>query len=220
MIPVDLLTRLRQELRFTLATVEEGTLAIAERVNRKVQLMRLHWQASQIQAALSRVHRHLGETLSQDVAEPGLSSEARVSTPAVDEVLHQSLPQVQSYKEQLERISTQVGVLRSEFVHDDLVRYYRDIQIRGETFAYVPVARGSSCIGLPFEALASRYEVRVLMVVRGAVLLNPTDRSMIRAGDQLALAGQAEVLTPCVAQLTGSRTSRLKEELRDRHAAD
>jgi hypothetical protein len=208
MIHLDLLTRLRQELRFTLATVEEGTLAVAERVNRKVQLMRLHWQASQIQAALSRVYRHLGETLSQNLTETGLSFEARMSiqtTQTVDDVLHQSLPQVQSYKGQLERISTQVGVLRSEFVHDDLVRYYRDIQIHGETFAYVPVARGSSCIGLAFDALASRYGVRVLMVVRGAVLLNATDRSVVRAGDQLALAGPAEVLTPCVAQLTGSR---------------
>ena len=56
MVHLDLLTRLRQELRFTLATIEEGTLAVAERVNRKVQLMRLHWQASQAQAALSRMN--------------------------------------------------------------------------------------------------------------------------------------------------------------------
>jgi hypothetical protein len=207
MVHLDLLTRLRQELRFTLATVEEGTLAVAERVNRKVQLMRLHWQASQIQAALLRVQRHLGEAVSREAIETSLVSESRGSPSAAEEVLHQSLPQVQSYKEQLERINVQVGVLRSEFVHDDLLRYYRDIQIRDETFAYVPVARGSSCVGLPFEALASRYGVRVLMVVRGAVLLNPTDQSMLRTGDQLALAGPAQALTPCVAHLTASRAA-------------
>ena len=207
MVHLDLLTRLRQELRFTLATVEEGTLAVAERVNRKVQLMRLHWQASHIQAALSRVQRHLGEAVSQEAIEAGLLSESRGSPSAAEEVLHQSLPQVQSYKEQLERINVQVGVLRSEFVHDDLVRYYRDIQIRDETFAYVPVARGSSCVGLPFEALASRYGVRLLMVVRGAVLLSATDRSMLRAGDQVALTGPVSALTPCVAQLMASRAA-------------
>jgi K+/H+ antiporter YhaU regulatory subunit KhtT len=207
MVHLDLLTRLRQELRFTLATVEEGTLAVAERVNRKVQLMRLHWQASQIQAALSRVQRHLGEAVSRQAFETGLSSETRRSPSVIEEVLQQSLPQVQSYKEQLERIHVQVGVLRSEFVHDDLVRYYRDIQVRAETFAYVPVVRGSSCVGLSFETLALRYGVRVLMVVRGAVLLNPTDRSMLRAGDQVALVGRAEALTSCVAHLTASRAT-------------
>lgn len=208
MVHLDLLTRLHQELRFTLATIEEGTLAVAERVNRKVQLMRLHWQASQVQAALSRVHRHLGEAVSREAIETGFSSpnEGRLSPSAAEDLLRHSLPQVQSYKEQLERINGQVGVLRSEFVHDDLVRYYRDIQIRGETFAYVPVARGSSCIGLPFEALASRYGVRVLMIVRGAVLLNPAERSMLRAGDLVALVGPESALTPCVAHLTASRS--------------
>lgn len=207
MVHLDLLTRLRQELRFTLATIEEGTLAVAERVNRKVQLMRLHWQASQIQAALSRVQRHLGEAVSREAIETSLVSERQGSSSAAEEVLHQALPQVQSYKEQLARINVQVGVLRSEFVHDDLLRYYRDIQIRDETFGYVPVARGSSCVGLPFDALTSRYGVRVLMVVRGAVLLSPTDRLMLRAGDQVALAGPAQALTPCVAQLTASRAA-------------
>ena len=207
MMHLDLLTRLRQELRFTLTTIEEGTLAVAERVNRKVQLMRLHWQASQVQAALARVHRHLGETVSRAVIDPSVPSESRGSHLAAENDLRESLPQVQSYKEQLDRINLQVGVLRSEFVHDDLVRYYRDLQVRGESFTYVPVARGSSCIGIPFEALGSRFGVRVLMIVRGAVLLNSTDRSMVRAGDYVALAGSAQALTPCVAQLTASRAS-------------
>ena len=77
----------------------------------------------------------------------------------------------------------------------------------GKRVAYVPVARGSSCVGLPFEALASRYGVRLLMVVRGAVLLSATDRSMLRAGDQVALTGPVPALTPCVAQLTASRAA-------------
>lgn len=208
MVYLDLLARLRQELRFTLATVEEGTLAVAERVNRKVQLMRLHWQASQVQVALSRVLRHLGEVVSREAIESSLSSSgSRSLSSESQEVLHQSLPQIQSYKEQLARINVRVGVLRSEFVHDDLVRYYRDIQIRDETFAYVPVARGSSCIGLPFEALASRYGIRVLMVVRGAVLLSLADRSMLRVGDLVALTGPPSALMPCVAQLSASRAA-------------
>lgn len=208
MVHLDLLTRLRQELRFTLVTIEEGTLAVAERVNRKVQLMRLHWQASQAQAALSRIHRLLGEAVSREAIETGLSfpNEGRLSPSVAEDLLRHSLLQVQSYKEQLERINSQVGVLRSEFVHDDLVRYYRDIQIRGETFAYVSVARGSSCIGLPFEALPSRHGVRVLMIVRGAVLLNPVERSVLRAGDLVALVGPEPALAPCVASLTASRS--------------
>lgn len=207
MIHLDLLTRLRQEVRFTLTAIEESTLAVAERVNRKVQLMRLHWQASHIQTALTRIYRQIGEAVCRAVTDLSGPSESPGAHLVPEDVVRESLPQVQAYKEQLGRINVQVGVLRSEFVHDDLIRYYRDLQVRGETFTYVAVARGSSCIGLPFDALGPRYDVRVLMVVRGVVLLNPTDRSMFRVGDHVALAGSAQALMPCVAQLTASRAT-------------
>ena len=59
----DLIRRIRKEFTLTAKGAQETVLAIAERVSRKVQILRLHWQAASLSGQVERLHQQLGAAL-------------------------------------------------------------------------------------------------------------------------------------------------------------
>jgi len=64
----ELVGRIRKELSITSHALYETVLAISERVNRKVHIMRLHWQASSILARIDEVTNTLGQQIAASVS--------------------------------------------------------------------------------------------------------------------------------------------------------
>ena len=61
---LELLGRIQQELSITGSAIYETVLALAERTNRKVQVLRLHSQASTLLSQIEQTHGELGLRLS------------------------------------------------------------------------------------------------------------------------------------------------------------
>ncbi len=60
---LDFLNRLQKELSVTSTALHEAVVSIAERVNRKVQILRLHWQASSVLERIDAISQDLGHQL-------------------------------------------------------------------------------------------------------------------------------------------------------------
>jgi hypothetical protein len=56
----ELLGRIQQELSITGSAIYETVLALSERANRKVQVLRLHNQASNLMGQIEQSHGDLG----------------------------------------------------------------------------------------------------------------------------------------------------------------
>ena len=60
---LELLGRIQQELSITGSAIYETVLALAERANRKVQVLRLHSHASSLLSQIEQGHGDLGRQL-------------------------------------------------------------------------------------------------------------------------------------------------------------
>ena len=65
MLSFELLARIRKELSLTGSALYETTVAIAERVNRKVHMLRLHGQATAVLNQIHAIHRHVGQHIAE-----------------------------------------------------------------------------------------------------------------------------------------------------------
>ena len=198
----DFLLRLRQELRVTLSAAEETVLALAERVNRKVQLLRLHWQASQLQEHLAGIHRELGRHLAESGSRSKLpTATAHDSAPTPQEsdgLLRRSSEQARGLKELLERISARILALRSEVIREDLLRFTRDLEFRGVTLQYLVVARNAPLVGRRLRDATLHVDAHVVGVLRGPLVVTPTSDETIQAGDGILIMGTPTAMQQCV----------------------
>ena len=55
--------RITKEARITVSGLQEAVLAVSERVNRRVQILRLHWQAASLHRQILVAHRETGMAL-------------------------------------------------------------------------------------------------------------------------------------------------------------
>jgi len=60
---LELLGRIQQELSITGSAIYETVLALAERANRKVQVLKLHSHASSLLSQIEEVHGQLGRQI-------------------------------------------------------------------------------------------------------------------------------------------------------------
>ena len=72
----DFLNRLQKELSITSTALHETIVSISERVNRKVQILRLHWQASTLLERIDGVTHDLGQQIAGLKA--GLTPQAKM----------------------------------------------------------------------------------------------------------------------------------------------
>ena len=202
----ELLGRVHKELSITGHAFYETVLSISELVNRKVQIIRLHWQASTLLQQIDDVTARLGQHIVVQVSDRMLYQNQPDSVVGViDQMLADAVSRVQELKRLLIGVDAQIRELKVETVHQDLLSLQRDLALRAGGMERLTVVRGAAAAGQPLSALPRYSSAYVATVLRGSFLLAPTDDLLFRPGDIVVLIGSQAELNQLVSWFTGQR---------------
>lgn len=202
----ELLGRVHKELSITGHAFYETILSISELVNRKVQIIRLHWQASTLLQHIDDVTAKVGQQIVAQVSDRLLyQSQPDSVVGAIDQTLADAVSRVQELKQSLLGVDAQIRELKIETVHQDLLSLQRDLALRSGGIERLTVVRGAAAAGQPLSALPPSSSAYVATVLRGPFLLAPTDDLRFRPGDIVVLVGAQTELTQLVSWFTGQR---------------
>lgn len=187
---LEFIGRLQKELSLTGSAVYESVLAIAERVNRKVHILRLHSQAASLLSQIETVQGDLGRRLVGAIPDQLSASRAATVSPAdIDRVLQQALGRIQDLKQTLVQVDGQIRELKMETIHEDLLRLQRDLSFRSAALDRLLVAQGSPAVGKSLADLALPSSARLVTVFRGPFLIPPSDAFVFRPDDIAIVIG-------------------------------
>ena len=194
-ILADLLQRLTKEAKVTVAGIRESVLAIAERVNRKTQTLRLHWQASTLIRQMDNVSRSVGQTLCDLVAPSHTTGTIMsITHTTANTRLFEAATTARFLKQELMHVEESIRELEVEVLHEDLIKIQRDFLSRSAGLSRLVVAPDSSAVGLSLAQLNLSETTRAAALLRGPTLLSCAAEIPIRAGDIVILVGsQAEL---------------------------
>lgn len=205
----DLLQRLTKEVKVTAAGMRESVLAISERVNRKTQTLRLHWQAATLAHQMEHVFRTVGQTLC-DLAAPSNSFTGTMPTTthmAANTRLLEGATAARALKQELMQVEELIRELEVEALHEDFIKIQRDLINRSAGLARLVITSDSSAVGLSLTQLNLPETTRAAALLRGPTLLSPTAEVLIRAGDIIILIGPQVKLQEVAARFVGRRHS-------------
>lgn len=202
----ELLGRVHKELSITGHAFYETILSISELVNRKVQIIRLHWHASTLLQHIDEVTAKVGQQIVAQVSDRLLYQRQPDSVVgAIDQTLAGAVSRVQELKQLLLGVDAQIRELKIETVHQDLLSLQRDLALRSGGIERLTVVRGATAAGQPLSALPPSSSAYVATVLRGPFLLAPTDDLLFRPGDIVVLIGAQTELAQLVSWFTGQR---------------
>ena len=182
--------RLQKELSITGNALYESVLSVAERVNRKVHVLRLHGQAASLLTQIETIQGHLGRHLSSAITHRHASGFHAIAPPSDPErSLIQATEQVRHLKQTLVQVDAKIRELKLEAIHEDLLRLQRDLSLREAAIERIPISLNAQVIGKPLGDLPWPPSVRVVTILRGPFLVQPSDGLMVRADDILVLIG-------------------------------
>jgi hypothetical protein len=187
---LELLGRVHKELAITGSAFYEAILAISERVNRKVQIIRLHWQAATLLQRMEQVTSDVGQQIVDQVSRRFLASHQPDSVLGpLDATLTQTSVRVHELKQSLTRVDAQIRDLKLEAIHEDLLRLQRDLSLRSAGIERLVIARGTAAVGQPVRALPRSSSVHIGAILRGPFLLAPAEDLVFRSDDIVVLVG-------------------------------
>ena len=186
----ELLGRVHKELSITSSAFYEAILALSERVNRKVQIIRLHWHASTLLQRMDQVTGEVGQQIVDQVSRRFLVKDQPASAlSALDAILNRATVRVQELKQSLVQIDTQIRELKLEAIHHELLRLQRDLGLRSAGIARLTISRGAAAAGQPVSALPQFHSVHIAIILRGPFLLAPAQDLIFRTDDIVVLIG-------------------------------
>ncbi|HXC66777.1 MAG TPA: TrkA C-terminal domain-containing protein [Nitrospiraceae bacterium] len=207
---LELLGRIQQELSITGSAIYETVLALAERANRKVQVLRLHSQASSLLSQIEEVHGELGRQIATLCARrPPYSHEPPLRSDQLESVLGQAGDRVQHLKRTLLNVDSQIRELKLETIHHELLTLQQDLSLRAAAIERLPLARGSPMIGRALAEVALPSSVRLVTVLRGPFLVPPDQTLVLRVDDILVMIGLQEDLAQVTSEFTQARHTTL-----------
>lgn len=202
----ELLGRVHKELSITGHAFYETVLSISELVTRKVEIIRLHWQASTLLQHIDDVTADVGQQIVAQVSDRlQYQNHPDSVVGVIDQTLADALARVQELKQSLSEVDAQIRVLKIETVHHDLLTLQRDLTLRSGGIERLTVARGAGAVGQPISALPPYPSAYIATVLRGPFLLAPTSDLLFRPGDIVVLIGAQSELDQLVAWFTGQR---------------
>ena len=203
---LDLLGRIQQELSITGSAIYETVLAVAERVNRKVQVLRLHSQASSLLSQIEQVQGELGRQIATLCAKrPPFSHESALPSDQLEHLLSQAGDRVQQLKRTLLGVDSRIRELKQETIHHELLTLQQDLSLRTAAIERFPVVQGSPVIGKTLAELALPVSLRLVTVFRGPFLVPPDDALILRANDVLVMIGLQGDLAKVASGFTQAR---------------
>lgn len=202
----ELLGRVHKELSITGHAFYETILSISELVNRKVQIIRLHWQASTLLQRIDDVTAEVGQQIVVQVSDrlQGQSHPDAV-VGVIDQTLANAISRVQELKQTLIGVDAEIRELKIETVHQDLLSLQQDLALRSGGIERLTVVRGAAAVGQPLSALPQCSSTSVAAVLRGPFLLAPTQDLQFRPGDIVVLVGAQTELDQLVSWFAGQR---------------
>ena len=186
------LQRALQELKLTFEASRETVLAVAERVNRKIRILSLHWQASSLHDQIGNVYRDMGEQLCDVIsrAQDHSTRDAQVAGPHPDVLFVEAIGRLQLLKRKLAQTDGLIRDLELEALSEDMVRVQYDLTSRAALISRLIVGPESAAEGCTLAQLGLSPTVRVAAVLRGPVFL--PDHIELRSGDIVLLCGLRE----------------------------
>ena len=187
--------RIRKEFKLTARGIHETVLAVSERVNRKVQILKLHWQAASLDDQIERLHQQLGAELCAALASPDdRQTHGAPAAGSTGQHLAEIASRVRLLKKELLRVDPLVRQIESEALREDLLILERDLFLRSATIERLWVVQGASASGCTAGQLGLPSSVRVVAVLRGPALLVSFDTVLFRPGDTVILLGLRDEL--------------------------
>ena len=200
---LELLGRIQQELSITGSAIYETILALAERANRKVQVLRLHNQASSLLSQIEQAHGELGRQIATLCAKrPPFSHESTLPSDQLERFLGQAGDRVQQLKRTLLSVDSNIRELKLETIHHELLTLQQDLSLRAAAIERFPVVQGSPVIGRTLAEVALPASVRLVTVLRGPFLVPPDDALVLRVGDTLVMIGLQADLAQVASEFT------------------
>ena len=200
---LELLGRIQQELSITGSAIYETILALAERANRKVQVLRLHNQAPSLLSQIEQAHGELGRQIASLCAKrPPFSHESTLPSDQLERFLGQAGDRVQQLKRTLLSVDSNIRELKLETIHHDLLTLQQDLSLRAAAIERFSVVQGSQVIGRTLAEVALPASVRLVTVLRGPFLVPPDDALVLRAGDTLVMIGLQADLAQVASEFT------------------
>ena len=207
---LELLGRIQQELSITGSAIYETVLALAERTNRKVQVLRLHSQASTLLSQIELTHGELGRQIAGlSTRRPPFSHELTQPSDQLERILSQACDRVQQLKRTLLSVDGHIRELKLETIHHELLTLQQDLSLRAAAIERLPVVQGSPVIGRTLAEVALPASVRLVTVLRGPFLVPPDDALVLRVGDVLVFIGLQTDLAQVVSEFTHARKTTL-----------
>ena len=206
---LELLGRIQQELSITGSAIYETVLAFAERVNRKVQVLRLHSQASSLLSQIEQVHGELGRQIATLCAKrPPFSHESTLPSDQLERLLGQAGDRIQQLKRTLLSVDSHIRELKLETIHHELLTLQQDLSLRAAAIERFPVLQGSPVIGRTLAEVALPASVRLVTVLRGPFLLQPDVALVLRVDDVLVMIGLLADLEQVAAEFAQARNAK------------
>ena len=203
---LELFGRVHKELSITVHAFYETILSISELVNRKVQIIRLHWQAATLLQQIDEVTAKVGQQIVVQVSNRLQDQRHPDSVVGViDQTLADAISRVQELKQSLIEVDAQIRELKIETAHQGLLSLQRDLALRSGGIERLTVVRGAAAAGQPISALPQGSSAYVATVLRGPFLLAPTSDLLFRPGDIVVLIGAQAELDQLVSWFTGQR---------------
>jgi hypothetical protein len=203
----ELFSRIHKELSITVNGFHEMILAISERVNRKVEIIRLHWQASSL---LERIDAQTSDVGRQMVTHVSRRFLIRGESPPDLEDLNANLSlatsRVHEFKRSLLQIDAQIRELKLEAIHEELLRLHHDLKLRSARMDRLTVARKSEAVGQLIAAMPQPSLVHVAAILRGPFVLAPSEGVTFRPDDIVIVIGPEADLDHLALWFTGHRS--------------
>lgn len=188
MLTADFFSRIRKEFVLTARGIHETVLAIAERVNRKVQILKLHWQAASLRDQIERLHQQLGYDICTRLASHDMPAGEALPNP-LERRLTDTAARVRLLKEELMRVDPLVRQIESEAMREDLQTLERDLFLRAATIERLRIVHGAPACGRTVRQLGLPPSVRIAAVLRGPALILNFETVVLRPGDTVILLG-------------------------------
>jgi|GEM_PF-279011 len=186
----NLFSRIHRELSITVSAFHETVLAISERVNRKVQIIRLHWQASAVLQQIDALTEDIGRQIATHASHWFLAQgQSNPDLNDLDNSLSHAAMQVHEHKQTLFQIDGHIRELKIEVIHEELLRLHHDLKLRSARIDRLVVARNAAVVGQSINMLPHSSSVRVVAILRGSFVLAPSDNLMFRPNDIVVLIG-------------------------------
>jgi len=205
---LEFIGRLQREFSLTTSAVYETVFAIAERVNRKVHILRLHGQAAKVLSQIETVQAALGREIAETI--PARSSPASKGSFDMQDLegrLTKSTDRVHHLKQTLLELDATIRELKLEAIHEDLLTLQQELSLRSATIERVLISKNCRAIGKSIEELSLPSSLRVVSVFRGPFLVPPSDGFAFRPDDVAIIIGLKTDLEQAAFWFTPSRTA-------------